>query len=145
MQPALARGPSPFANPIVAATVALGSLMLIVGIALYWPLAVIGVLAVVLALALPFTIGEPLSGARASPAAYVPSPYLVYPQPSYAPPPPSPPPPAGAPPASSQPDPVPAPPVAPPPPTCPRCGGPLAFVDLYQRWYCPTENLYPWG
>lgn len=30
-------------------------------------------------------------------------------------------------------------------PHCPRCGNPLTFVHEYQRWYCPTERVYPWG
>ncbi|HEV8594529.1 MAG TPA: PLDc N-terminal domain-containing protein [Thermoplasmata archaeon] len=28
---------------------------------------------------------------------------------------------------------------------CPRCGRPLTYVYQYQRWFCPAENLYPWG
>lgn len=28
---------------------------------------------------------------------------------------------------------------------CPRCGNSLTYVPQYQRWYCPTENVYPWG
>jgi predicted DNA-binding protein (UPF0251 family) len=36
---------------------------------------------------------------------------------------------------------------APPPPppgaaTCPDCGGPLAYVDQYQRWYCYKCKKY---
>ncbi len=42
-----------------------------------------------------------------------------------------------------------APPAAPPagsgPPTCPRCGQPLQYVPQYQRWFCPMEQIYPWG
>lgn len=38
--------------------------------------------------------------------------------------------------------------IAPPPPppqiipTCPTCGQPLAFIQEYNRWYCPTERKY---
>lgn len=28
---------------------------------------------------------------------------------------------------------------------CPRCGQPVTYVPQYQRWYCPAENVYPWG
>lgn len=27
-------------------------------------------------------------------------------------------------------------------PTCPTCGGPLTYVDQYQRWYCPVDQKY---
>lgn len=30
-------------------------------------------------------------------------------------------------------------------PNCPRCGRPLTYVYQYQRWFCPAENVYPWG
>jgi len=30
-------------------------------------------------------------------------------------------------------------------PHCPRCGQFLQYVYQYQRWYCPAENVYPWG
>jgi len=26
--------------------------------------------------------------------------------------------------------------------TCPTCGGPLTFVQQYQRWYCPKDQKY---
>lgn len=38
---------------------------------------------------------------------------------------------------------------APPPPpteafqTCPTCGGPLTYVQQYDRWYCPNCKKYP--
>lgn len=28
---------------------------------------------------------------------------------------------------------------------CPRCGQALTYVYQYQRWYCPSEGVYPWG
>jgi sporulation protein YlmC with PRC-barrel domain len=28
------------------------------------------------------------------------------------------------------------------PPTCPTCGGPLAYVQQYQRWYCYKDKKY---
>ena len=37
---------------------------------------------------------------------------------------------------------------APPPPppgtamTCPSCGGPLRYIEQYQRWYCDKEKKY---
>jgi hypothetical protein len=37
---------------------------------------------------------------------------------------------------------------APPPPpgmaanTCPTCGGPLRYIEQYQRWYCDKEKKY---
>jgi hypothetical protein len=46
---------------------------------------------------------------------------------------------------------VPLPPpgmAAPPPPsgsgyaTCPTCGGPLRYIQQYQRWYCDKEQKY---
>jgi len=39
-------------------------------------------------------------------------------------------------------------PVPPPPPgatatsTCPTCGGPLRYIQQYQRWYCDKEQKY---
>jgi hypothetical protein len=27
-------------------------------------------------------------------------------------------------------------------PTCPTCGGPLTYVQQYQRWYCPVDQKY---
>jgi hypothetical protein len=38
-------------------------------------------------------------------------------------------------------------PAAPPPspaatPTCPTCGGPLRYIQQYQRWYCDKEQKY---
>ena len=38
-------------------------------------------------------------------------------------------------------------PSAPPPPpgaavTCPTCGGPLRYIQQYQRWYCDKEQKY---
>ena len=41
----------------------------------------------------------------------------------------------------------PAPPPPPPPPpgtamTCPTCGGPLRYIQQYQRWYCDKEQKY---
>jgi len=30
-------------------------------------------------------------------------------------------------------------------PFCPRCGRPVLYVWEYQRWYCPGEQVYPWG
>jgi hypothetical protein len=42
-----------------------------------------------------------------------------------------------------------APSPAPPPPpgataapTCPTCGGPLRYIQQYQRWYCDKEQKY---
>jgi hypothetical protein len=37
--------------------------------------------------------------------------------------------------------------VPPPPPTpggqtCPTCGGPLRYIEQYQRWYCDKEKKY---
>ncbi len=26
--------------------------------------------------------------------------------------------------------------------TCPTCGGPLTFIQQYQRWYCPKDQKY---
>ncbi len=34
---------------------------------------------------------------------------------------------------------------APPAALCTVCGTPLQWVAQYQRWYCPAENVYPWG
>jgi hypothetical protein len=37
------------------------------------------------------------------------------------------------------------PPPPPPPPatqTCPTCGGPLWYIQQYQRWYCDKERKY---
>ena len=28
------------------------------------------------------------------------------------------------------------------PPTCPNCGGPLAYIQQYQRWYCYRDKKY---
>ncbi len=28
------------------------------------------------------------------------------------------------------------------PPTCPTCGGPLTYIQQYQRWYCYRDNKY---
>ena len=28
------------------------------------------------------------------------------------------------------------------PPVCPTCGGPLTYVQQYQRWYCANERKY---
>jgi len=28
------------------------------------------------------------------------------------------------------------------PPVCPTCGGPLTYVQQYQRWYCEKERKY---
>ena len=36
-------------------------------------------------------------------------------------------------------------PVNPAQPSCPRCGKPVAWMAQYQRWYCPSEQVYPWG
>lgn len=40
----------------------------------------------------------------------------------------------------------PPPPPPPPPPgtamTCPTCGGPLRYIQQYQRWYCDKEQKY---
>ena len=36
--------------------------------------------------------------------------------------------------------PIPSPP--PPAPTCPTCGGPLTYIQQYQRWYCYKEQKY---
>jgi hypothetical protein len=39
-------------------------------------------------------------------------------------------------------------PLPPPPPppgvaqTCPTCGGPLRYIEQYQRWYCDREKKY---
>jgi hypothetical protein len=30
----------------------------------------------------------------------------------------------------------------PPSPTCPTCGGPLTYIQQYQRWYCYKEQKY---
>jgi len=27
-------------------------------------------------------------------------------------------------------------------PTCPTCGGPLTYIQQYQRWYCYKDNKY---
>ena len=27
-------------------------------------------------------------------------------------------------------------------PTCPTCGGPLTYIQLYQRWYCYKDKKY---
>jgi hypothetical protein len=37
-----------------------------------------------------------------------------------------------------------APAVAPAPstPVCPTCGGPLRYIQQYQRWYCDKEQKY---
>jgi hypothetical protein len=28
------------------------------------------------------------------------------------------------------------------PPVCPTCGGPLTYIQQYQRWYCEKERKY---
>jgi sporulation protein YlmC with PRC-barrel domain len=28
------------------------------------------------------------------------------------------------------------------PPTCPTCGGPLRYIQQYQRWYCDRDRKY---
>jgi len=33
-------------------------------------------------------------------------------------------------------------PPAPTTPTCPTCGGPLRYIQQYQRWYCDKEQKY---
>jgi uncharacterized RDD family membrane protein YckC len=42
--------------------------------------------------------------------------------------------------------PQPPPPPPPPPPeqaqVCPTCGGPLRYIEQYQRWYCDREKKY---
>ena len=43
--------------------------------------------------------------------------------------------------ASPQPT-APSPPAAPATPTCPTCGGPLRYIQQYQRWYCDKEQKY---
>lgn len=30
-------------------------------------------------------------------------------------------------------------------PACPRCGKPVSWIPQHQRWFCPAENVYPWG
>jgi len=37
---------------------------------------------------------------------------------------------------------APSPPAAPATPTCPSCGGPLRYIQQYQRWYCDKEQKY---
>jgi hypothetical protein len=37
---------------------------------------------------------------------------------------------------------VPPPPPAPGGQTCPTCGGPLRYIEQYQRWYCDKEKKY---
>ena len=37
---------------------------------------------------------------------------------------------------------APSPPPAPATPTCPTCGGPLRYIQQYQRWYCDKEQKY---
>jgi len=43
--------------------------------------------------------------------------------------------------ASPQPT-APAPAPSPATPTCPTCGGPLRYIQQYQRWYCDKEQKY---
>jgi hypothetical protein len=35
------------------------------------------------------------------------------------------------------------PPLPPPAYTCPTCGGPLTYIQQYNRWYCYTDKKYP--
>jgi hypothetical protein len=37
---------------------------------------------------------------------------------------------------------IPPPPPAPTAQTCPTCGGPLRYIQQYQRWYCDKEKKY---
>ena len=64
--------------------------------------------------------------------------YGGYPPPQYAPP-------GYAPQPPVQPVQPPMTPPAAATQNCPRCGQPLQYVQQYQRWYCPTERVYPWG
>lgn len=34
------------------------------------------------------------------------------------------------------------PPTSPTTPICPTCGGPLRYIQQYQRWYCDREQKY---
>ena len=43
--------------------------------------------------------------------------------------------------ASPQPT-APSPPPSPATPTCSTCGGPLRYIQQYQRWYCDKEQKY---
>jgi hypothetical protein len=42
---------------------------------------------------------------------------------------------------STQP-PAPSPAPSPATPVCPSCGGPLRYIQQYQRWYCDKEQKY---
>ena len=37
---------------------------------------------------------------------------------------------------------APAPSPTPATPTCPTCGGPIRYIQQYQRWYCDKEQKY---
>jgi hypothetical protein len=37
---------------------------------------------------------------------------------------------------------APSPPPSPATPTCSTCGGPLRYIQQYQRWYCDREQKY---
>lgn len=37
---------------------------------------------------------------------------------------------------------TPTPPASPGTPICPTCGGPLRYIQQYQRWYCDREQKY---
>jgi len=154
MQPAPAQ--NPFSNPTVTSLFVLGLILLIVGLVLFWPLLIIGILLMVFGLASPYMMGQPMAGGYYPQPAYPPyqQPYQypAYQQPPYAPPMAAPqaPPPQPAPVIQPAPQPMPQPapayaPPAQPTTNCPRCGRPLTYVPQYQRWYCPAENVYPWG
>lgn len=124
---------NPFQDQSAVAFIVLGIILLVFGIFLCWPVAILGVVLLILGLVWPSIQGRPAMYAPypAYPA-YQPPPYPQYPGAPVAPP--------GQP---VQPGPAPAPPAQ--VPRCPRCGQPLEYVAQYQRWYCRAENVYPWG
>ena len=145
--------PNPFSNPVVMMFFVLGLILMIVGIFLFWPVLILGLLLLVFALVWPYMGGLQTPGGYYQQPAYQPYQYPQYQQPGYQQPAYQPPyaqPAQPAQPAPVQPTPQPTPAYAAPAaqpatPNCPRCGRPVTYVPQYQRWYCQAENVYPWG
>lgn len=133
MQPAPASA-NPFSNPSQMTLLIIGILLIVIGI-FVWPLIVIGILLVVFGLVWPNLMGASGGGYYQRSDYQAPQQYPAYQQP-YA---------SAAPAPQPAPQSVPQPAPQPAMPNCPRCGRPLTYVYQYQRWYCPSENVYPWG